>query len=141
MSDPYTTVEEADVYFTSHPEGAAWQSASAAVKLKMLGMASDAIDRQHLKGSKLSSGQARAFPRLMTFVSQSSIPQRVLDATCEEANALLQQLNTPRLSLQRQGVSSVSFDGSSETFNKGAGTRLLSVVARELLIYDLLGPV
>jgi len=139
--DPYVTTNEADEYLANNPDAAAWSTQSPATKLKMLHMASDAIDRQLLKGAKLSTSQARAFPRRLTFSVQAAVPQRVKDATCEEALELLKQLGSPRLSLQRQGVSSASFDGSAETFREGAGHRLLSVVARELLKYDLLGPV
>lgn len=141
MTDPYVTVSDANAYFANDPGAAAWNAASASVKLVMLRKASDAIDRQLLKGKRVSLSQSRAFPRVMTFQTQIEVPQRVLDATCEEANELLKRLGSPRLTLQREGVSSASFDGSSESFREGSGHRLLSVVARELLKYDLAGPI
>ena len=57
-----------------------------------------------------------------------------MDATCEEAIALLERGNSPRRKLQQDGVVSVSVGGSlQETYAPGQGKGLISQEARDLL--------
>lgn len=138
----YATYQVADAYLAGRPDAAKWlASTDTAQKTTVLVLASDAIDRQHLKGYKFDWTQARSFPRVLELTIQIDVPQQVIDACCEEANEMLKMLGTPRLNLQKAGVTSVSFDGTSETFSKGAGLGLLSVVARDMLKYFQLGAV
>lgn len=133
----YATVEEATTYFASRLHAEAWTSASAADKGKALSMATQAIDRQPLKGSKSDSAQTLGFPRY----PDTEVPQAVKDATCEEALALLERGDSQRRKLQAEGVTSMSIGGLSETYAAGSGRGLLSQEARELLRPWLLGAV
>jgi hypothetical protein len=64
---------------------------------------------------------------------EAVVPQVVLDATCEEALALLDRGNSKRLKLQRQGVKSFSIGDLSETYATWSGKGLLSEEAKELM--------
>ena len=138
----YATYTEADAYFAGDPDAAEWLAlAVTATKTALLLKASDAIDRQLLKGAKADAVQGRAFPRTMDRTTQVGVPQAVIDACCEEANEMLKQLGSPRLNLQRSGVSSVGYSGSSESYRVGSGKGLISRAAKELMKFYLLGAV
>lgn len=116
-------------------------------------MASRAIDRLPYRGRKAETDQEHAFPRCYTasarmvagpldrrlvmrgyWYCEEEVPQAVLDAVCEEAIALLERGDSERLRLQREGVSSFSLGGLSESYRAGAERRkLLSAEAHELL--------
>lgn len=102
-----------------------------------------------------SGQQNRQFPRVIDGIafgwvpstSLPEVPQEVIDACCEEAIALYEIYNssdkTTRLSLQRQGVISASYSGTSETYAQnpsgsisGAGNRYKGLMSKEA--YDLL---
>lgn len=72
---------------------------------------------------------------------EAAVPQVVLDATCEEALALLDRGNSKRLQLQRQGVKSFSIGDLSETYSSNNGKGLLSEEAKELMSPYLSGAV
>jgi hypothetical protein len=81
----YATTEEANTYFASRLHIEAWMRASTCDKGKALDMATRAIDRTPLKGVKASYDQANQFPRY----PDTTVPQAVKDATCEQALWLL----------------------------------------------------
>lgn len=136
----YVTVEEATTYFDSRLYAEAWDGSSAADKRKAintLNMATKIIDRQLFKGRKADPDQELAFPRY----PDAEVPQAVKDACCEEALALLERGNNQRRKLQAEGVTSITIGSLSETYAPGAGKKLLSQEARELLRPWLLGAV
>jgi hypothetical protein len=76
--------------------------------------------------------QAATWPRYFDNLSQT-MPAEVLYAVYEEALARLTKMGSSRLGLQQAGLNSISFSGVSESYQKGAGTRILSQDAREFL--------
>ena len=133
----YCTIEYADEYFKNRLHAESWGETSDADKEKALRQATKEIDRQQLRGRKVNSGQALAFPRY----PDTEVPEAVKEACCEIALALLERGNSQRRKLQQEGVQSFTLGNMSETFAAGAGKGLLSQEAKELLRPWLLGGV
>lgn len=152
----YVTVEEATTYFATRLYSSTWTSASAGDKTAALTMATNAIDRMRFRGIKKTNTQPNAFPRCYWSQSRDkelidlvinvpaffgegwfcdvTTPQRVKDACCEEALALLADGNSKRRKLQQSGVKSFSISKLSETYIDNAHSNgLLSVDAKTLL--------
>ena len=144
-TNSYISVEDASSYFGERLFADTWTNAVADDKAKALIMASKKIDRQTLRGKKADADQVMEFPRAMYsyeptqydygpgWYIQSAVPQEVLDATCEEALALLAYGSSKRIMLQNQGVRSFSIGGMSEALS-GSPKKLLSTEAIELLL-------
>lgn len=144
---PYVSVVEANTYFEGLLGSDAWFEASANQQEQALETATKIMDRQLFKGKKKVATQELQFPRCYRnypwpeeiaetqtgWYCELCVHQRVKDACCEEALALLVRGNSPRLKLQREGVQSFSVDGLSETYQAGFGKGLLSQEAKELL--------
>lgn len=153
-TNSYISVADADAYFTDSLSASAWSGATAAEKEAALVTAARRIDRLLLAGIKADSEQALEFPRCYVvqegytwrplylvqntsgrygsgrYICDSTPPPRVLDATCEEALALLEEAADPeaatRQRLQRQGVESVSLGSLSESYSGGGRRRGLA---------------
>ena len=137
MSGSYCTIEEANEYFTGRLHVEVWEQADEITKEKALKQATKAIDRQPLRGRKSDREQTLAFPRY----PDTEIPKEVQEACCEEALAILENGNSQRRKLQKEGVQSLTLGNMSETYAAGAGKGLLSQEAKELLRPWLLGAV
>lgn len=135
--ESYCTIEQATAYFADHLHAEAWTAATDTQQAAALVQATRCIDRQLYRGIKTQADQTRQFPRYPA----SDAPQAVLDATCEEALALLTRGNSPRRQLQAEGVTAVTIGGVSESYAPGAGRGLLSREAQDLLRPWLLGAV
>ncbi|MDP9438996.1 MAG: hypothetical protein M3P49_09655 [Actinomycetota bacterium] len=153
----YVTVPQADSYFQDRLFTEPWDGKPLRQKEQALVMATTKIDRLRLEGEKTyGEGQVLQFPRKLyprssarryfpsPFIEyshvQTTVPEEVRHAVCEEALALLDYGNNHRIRLQHQGVSSFSTgDGIQESFGAGKGPssrkKLLSEEA-----YDLLRP-
>lgn len=159
-SNSYLTLEEAEAYFAGRLNADAWESASDADKEKALLMACRHIESLRLRVRRrpygypdepvdylgatwdvvapASATQALSFPRRKDkdHDGNFAIPERVKQAQCEEALALLARgaEEERRRALQAAGVTSFSVDGLSESYAPGAGQHpLLSAQARTLL--------
>lgn len=154
VSDSFlTTVEAADAYFAKRLYSEDWTAATSANKIKALQTATRKIDNLFLIGQKYDidftngvANQPRAFPRYnpnngFTYdydysTSGAKVPQKVKDACCEEALALLKWGNSPRLEYQQQGISEIQIgkgSGVREVYKPSAGKKLLSQEAKELM--------
>ena len=157
------TIEEADTFFACRLGAAAWTGND---KAKALQQATTAIDQLPLRGQRyelpyIEGGsqkdtdedglaQVLEFPRVIDGVvcdwdfgtQKPIVPRAVLDACCLEALALLELQANPdkleRLSLQRQGVTSASYSGTSEQYVtnpsggiSGAGDRYHGLISFE----------
>lgn len=137
----YVDVATASTYLADHIDGAAWTAASDEQKAAALVSATRAIDRLPLRGAPVDADQHLAFPRRERtgygWSQQSAVPQAVLDATCEEALALLDGERRQRQQLQAEGVASFSLGALSESYRAGvAGASsdgVVSQTARHLL--------
>lgn len=153
----YISATDAAVWLTARVvDISAWTAATSAQKAAALEEASDSIDGLMLKGWKYDPDQAREFPRLpdvaartrpddseiyyqsSTLPDYSEVPAEVEAACCLEALAILEATAAPdqkeRRALQQQGVTSVHYSTTSETYAPGAGAGVLrSRRARQLL--------
>ena len=137
MSGSYCTIEYANEYFGRRLHAESWGQADGSTKEKALRQATKEIDRQLLKGRKATDTQELAFPRY----PDEEVPETVKEACCEIALVLLERGNSQRRKLQQEGVQSFTLGNMSETYAPGAGRRLLSQEAKELLRPWLLGAV
>jgi len=108
----YIDIAGADEYFAGRLHTESWGQADDSTKEKALRQATKAIDRQQLRGRKVNSGQALAFPRY----PDTEVPEAVKEACCEEALTLLERGNNQRRKLQQEGVQSFSLGNMSETY-------------------------
>ncbi len=161
-TDSYITVADADAYMDTRLYATAW-AVTDSDKEKALKMATRAIDRITLRGIKKTIAQDLAFPRCYlwgdkilipdpddtllgikrgAYLCETEVPQPVLDATCEEALALLDRGNASRYRLQADGVESFSLGNLSETYRTGVGRpELVSPEARDFLRHYKAGAV
>lgn len=143
----YVDLAGADAYFANRLHAEAWTSAQESDREAALIMATRRIDSiPGLAGRKYNERQPLAFPRIKNGVITGrwvdgkwviGVPQEVIEATCEEALALLEM--TPG-DLDRQkrihaGVVSYSVGDASESYRDRGGDRtgLASPEARRLL--------
>jgi len=147
VTDSYiTTIEAAETYFASDPRATAWLALTDALKTWYLQRATKIIDRIPYQGYKLTSSQAREFPRKYSpsyplsespwgststedaygyIYMSSSVPDEVEDACCEEALALYLHQVDPMAQevrkMQARGAVSASIGGEgSESWQPGA---------------------
>lgn len=85
LSSPYLTVDAAQSYFDVRLHSDAWDDASLSDKTKALATATRAIDRLNFIRYKAVDSQLNEFPR----VDDTTVPQDILNACCEEAITLL----------------------------------------------------
>lgn len=162
-TNTYLSLADAETYFATRLFSTDWTGTDD-IKSQALIMATKKIDRQILKGIKATQTQALQFPRAFYvddsysrqigltidnihgegWYVETSVNQRIKDAQCEEAIALLAAGTTAnkRAELQAQGVKSFTLGGLSETYmGQKSGTYLLSLTAKELLNYATSGGV
>ena len=136
--DAYVQVTAAGTWLAAYKvDYASWTAATSDQKAAALIEASDHIDDLPLKGLRYSDPQDREFPRIPPNASYSGLipeevyfqsepdwsttPQEVKDACCLEALAILDITLTAdrkeRLKLQQEGVSSINYGGTSESYS------------------------
>lgn len=145
----YISLEDANEYFNGRLNSSEWEEATDTDKKKALITATKRIDYLNFIGRKESLGQSLKFPRVYSHSpnsffpdSQSVVsgtkPDDLLDATCEEAIALLSQ-NLEVEKRQRDGIESEKIGDTSRSYNsnvvesKQQGRGLLSPEAKSLL--------
>jgi len=155
------TLEAVEAYFDDDPrtEAIAWLALGDDAKIWYIKAAAKAINRLPLKGYRYWQDgnvlQVMEFPRVIdgvaygwdTLTAAAVVPDEVRYAEAEEALAIYSINVTAdkkeRLALQRQGVISASYSGTSEQYAQnpsgaisGAGSRykgLMSFEAYELM--------
>jgi len=145
----YISLEDAEDYFEMRLNNSDWNETTDVDKKKALITATKRIDYLNFIGRKSSSNQPLEFPRVYShspnyfFPEDQSIvsgtkPQQLLDATCEEALALIKQNNKLEEKLQ-DGIEKESIGDTSRTYNsdvvkfKQQGRGLVSPEAKSLL--------
>lgn len=81
----YATLDEADKYFSARLNSEIWEQADTIDKRKALTHATSTIDLLRFRSYKTSTTQNNEFPR----GGDTTIPVRVMQATCEIAKALI----------------------------------------------------
>lgn len=139
-TDSYISLADAETYFAGRLHSDAWDSASELDKEKALKTATKRIDMLSFRGRPVDTEQALAFPRYILgdsgYLFTVDITQKLEDATCEEAIALLEQtdFDLKREKMKEAGVTSVSAGDSSESYSeRDKGFRLLSPYAQKLI--------
>ena len=129
----YTTLAEAQAYFDNSLNTDDWDDASDNDKIKSLIVATKTIDRLNFLGKKADSEQDFQFPRY----DDSSVPQDIKDAVCEEALMLVggadisMEKEAAKMTAQGFGGVRVSFDVDMATLHLSAG--LVSVIAFNII--------
>lgn len=141
----YITQADADSYFGGRLYSTAWTNAATGERDQALVMATKAIDRLALRGSKADSSQPLQFPRCYvntsgTFTCEDAVPQIIADAVCEEALALLGYDSTNRVYREAEGLKSKRVGDISEEYGPGR-SGLISPDARALVRPYLAGAV
>lgn len=140
--DTYITVEEADEILTGCHNGSLleqWLTLTVADKECYLRTATYRIDCLPVSGYKHNAGQALQFPRGTT----NEIPYKVKLATAEEAISAIDKQLLQRITLQQQGVKSVSLGSASESYSDSTNRNspLLSKTAYSYMRQFLAGSV
>lgn len=140
--DTYITVEEADEILTGCHTGSLleqWLALTVADKECYLRTATYRIDCLPVVGYKHNAGQVLQFPRGTT----NKIPYMVKLATAEEAISAIDKQLLQRITLQQQGVKSISLGSASENYNDNPrqGSPLLSKTAYNYMRQFLVGSV
>ena len=145
----YISAADADTYFGDRYGADQWRAATEVHKTQALATATRHIDMQRLRGRKTDDTQPLAFPRAIywrgAWNADTTVPEAVKAAACEEALAILSQ-DTQRAARQREGLTSVSIGDASESYSAEALARtqsgeLLSPQAKLLLRPWLVGAV
>jgi len=134
----YVTVEEAEEYFTTRIDVAAWEGASATQKEQALVTATSVLDNLRWEGMVVSESQSLAFPRVGSYFDPKAgrlitldginIPDRVIKATFEMAYHLL---NNDGLQDSTGSVESISIGSINLTEIKTSPE--ISAIARKFI--------
>jgi hypothetical protein len=155
----YVQVADADEYFATRTPSSEWDALEDSEKAVALQTATKHIDRMPLRGTRYEAEyiedgeqtdydddgliQTLEFPRVIDGITCDwdygtelpIVPQRVKDACCEEALAIVKWGNSSRLALRQQGVTQMQLgagSGLSESYS-GRGRGLLSSEAIEIM--------
>ncbi len=112
-TNAYIGVMDAQAYFDSRLGSDAWDQATADDQLKALVMATKKIDLLRFIGQKAEITQVLEFPRL----GQSAVPQCVLEATCELALQLLDDVDSG-IEIDNLAVISEGFSTLKTAYNR-----------------------
>lgn len=95
----YADIPTADAYLEGQITADTWRASDETTKARALVSATRLIDRQVWQGEKTDSYQESAFPRTGLTdadgveVDSTTVPQQVVDATCELASAMVDGSN------------------------------------------------
>jgi hypothetical protein len=162
FSDSYVLTDAIlEAYLSNDPraEAIALKAAAATSQAWYCQKATKTIDSLPLRGRRYmqDGSQVRQFPRAYrtdsgwipdhTDAGLPAVPQAVIDACCEEALSLYDIYSTPdrleRHKLQKEGVISASYSGTSESYSSspsgaisGSANRFSGLMSKEA--FDLL---
>jgi hypothetical protein len=145
-TNSYIDATDADTHFLHALHAASWTSASPSTKDSALVTATRMIDRQQWRGSKTSESQTLLWPRSgVTYpdgdaVDSVSVPQFILDATCELALALIEDIEVQSNSSTGSNISRLKAGSAEIEYFSSVqhGTRFPTIV-HELLRFFLAG--
>ena len=135
MGSAYVTESEADTYFSERLNTEAWDDATSIDRIKALKMATRAIDRLNYVGIRNDENQELQFPRY----DDSSVPQDVLDACCEEALSLLDGVD-PSLEFDNLNMVSQGYSNVKSTFDRRVKPEHIIAGITSIFAWRLLRP-
>lgn len=135
----YISVADASEYFALAVHGAAWVSADTSVREAALVSATRMLDRQRWSGSKASPSQALQWPRSGltdrdgNTLSDATVPQEVVDATCELALSLIDNPDLQNSDNSGSNIKRVKADTVEVEYIRGKTGSRFSVLITELI--------
>lgn len=107
----YSSLDEADKYFSAKLNAEAWEQADTIDQRKALTQATSIIDLLRLRSTKTSSSQTTEFPR----GGDTTIPLRVEQATAEIGKALLDGAD-PEIIYENVSMASTSYQNIKTSY-------------------------
>lgn len=146
-TNSYINLIDAEAYFLHKIHAADWDSATDPTKTDALVTATSMLDRQNWQGSKTQEAptQALDFPRTGltdpegTAIASDAVPQFVLDATCELALALIQNLSVQTQKNTEQNIKRLKAGTAEIEYFRGISGGRFPTIVQELIGYYLLG--
>jgi len=141
----YITRADAVTYFTDLIHGADFISATTTVQDQALVTATKMLDRQEWMGSKTSDSQDLDWPRTGVTdpegnaVASDVVPQFILDATCELALALIQDLTVQTNSDTSTNIKALKAGSAEIQYFRGESGPRFPTIIHELIGHYLSG--
>ena len=135
----YLTTIEAESYFDGKLHIPYWVEADEDQRNRALREASKRIDQLAFRGAKTDSDQDLEWPRINTTYADDVIPQRVKDATCEVAYALLEGAE-PDLEQESLSVSSEGYSAARNTYARDSAPQHFAAGIPSALAWKYLKP-
>ena len=143
-TNSYIDAADADAYFADRFNSDGWTNATVEDKDLVLILATKMIDSKKYQGSRTDSTQSLAFPRYYLYIDgieldTATVPQNVLDATCELA---IYYLDNPSVTSSSPTASTSEYSsvkvGSIEVEYPDAGSANVDSVDEFPVIVDSL---
>ena len=109
----YSSIPEADSYFTERLNTSVWDNSDDTDKFKALAMATRAIDRLNYAGAKTDSDQELEFPR----GEDVDVPEEIKIAAYECALAFLDGVD-PNMEIEHLAISSQGMAEARTTYDR-----------------------
>lgn len=141
-TNTFTSLEDADIFFTERPEADLWDAYTDNEKARALVTAFRGMNKLRYAGVRTESDQVGAWPRVGmedeegTPLAEDEVPEFVMHAQCLEALARLQSSggqSSQRSQLQAQGVTKFILGDLSETYDLSK-TRSKHVISPEAFL-------
>ena len=135
----YVTTVDAQTYFEGKLHIPAWVEADEDQRNRALREASTRIDQLAFRGAKTSDLQDLEWPRINTSYADDVIPQRVKNATCEVAYALLEGVE-PDMDQESLAVSSEGYSAARQTYARDGAPENIAAGIPSPLAWKFLKP-
>ncbi len=142
-TNTYINLADAETYFTHMIHAADWDSATDDTKNDALVTATSMLDRQEWTGSKTGDPQTLDWPRTGVSdpegnaVDSATVPQFILDATCELALALIQDLTVQTDADTSSNIKGLKAGSAEIQYFKGKSGPRFPTIVHELIGFYL----
>ena len=140
-TDTYVSVSDANTYFKLAIHSSSWDSASNSTREKALATATRSLDRQLWLGSKYEEAptQMLEFPRSGLTdkngdpVDETTVPQEVIDATCEYGLALIEDDSIQNQANTGSNIKRLKAGSAEIEYIRGTNGKRFSTIISELI--------
>lgn len=140
-TDTYISVADANIYLKLAIHADSWSSASSGDKEKALVTATRQLDRQNWEGSKYEDAptQVLDFPRSGLVddegdeVDETTVPQQIIDATCELGLALLDNTQLQDESSTGSNIKSLKAGSAEIEYIRATSGKRFPTIVDELI--------
>lgn len=133
------STSDANDYFTTKLHVKFWTNASEDNRQRSLYEATRIINRLSYIGTKADSSQEHEFPRTIDCLTQTEVPQDILDACCEIAYALLSGIDVQK-EYEKIQMHSKTFQSIQTTYDRQSIPRHIVSGVPSLTAWTLLLP-